>query len=728
MENSFLHRDFFAQVDRKEYICNINHLTKSQTMKRIILYIIAFVAIDAAIAGVLTARTSLELAKRNYNTRMASSRDMQYDKSDMIRAFVRFDDASTLLRLSQLGIIVNSQFGNIATVTVPLNSMCDLAKIEGVRSIDIEKHYFLCNDKAREMSHFPLMTFTEEGYSSPAYTGNGVVVGMIDVGVDFNHINFLDKDGNNRIVRVYMPGDHNGTPPVIDEMELPGSEYTTPEQIRLLTTDDSTQMHGTHTTGTAAGSYLANGYHGVATGAQLVICAMPEDSLTDFNIANSIKYIFNYADEVGLPAVINMSLGSQDGAHDGSSTLCRLFDEVSGPGRVCVVSAGNNGHMPININKTLGESDSLATFISNWYSREPMIGYSSMWSRSSQRHTVDVVVWDILADTLVHRLDVSREAELDSVYMISSETDTVFAKYFTGELYFTCAIEECNGNFHSLVETNYKSLDRSHYRIGLINKAPQGETLMGWSGGMVVYSKASLNGWTGGVVGSGCTVSDLATSNQVISVGAYCSNNSFVMMDGNTTTISRCYPGEIAYFSGFGPDALNIHRPDLVAPGFEVASSVSRYVEAYQNPANIVDNVCVNDDYFPYALEGGTSMSTPVVSGAIALWFQIDPTLSPTDLKDIMAATCYRDSFVQAGPAKKWGYGKLDIDAGIKHLIAKLEGDVDGDGLVTVSDITCLYNIMLGISNDNIYRADVNCDGDITSADISAEYNRLLGL
>ncbi|MBR5117998.1 MAG: S8 family serine peptidase [Muribaculaceae bacterium] len=691
-------------------------------MKRIFLYILAFVAIDAAVAGVLTARTSLELAKRQYNSHIATK-----DVDDVVlHVMVTVDNPSAFSRLSQQGVTVNAQFGNIATVTLPLSQVGLLAKTSGVKSIDIEKRYYLCNDKAREMSRFPAMTITEENYTRPAYTGNGVVVGMIDVGVDFNHINFLDKDGNNRIVRVYMPGDHNGSAPVIDGMELPGSEYTTSEQIRQLTTDDSTQTHGTHTTGTAAGSYLSNGYHGVATGAQIVVCSMPEDSLSDFNIANSIKYIFNYADDVGLPAVINMSLGSQDGAHDGTSPLCRVFDETTGPGRVCVVSAGNDGGMPISIRKKFGEGDSLATFLTNWYSREPMRGYSSMWSRSPERHTVDIVIWDILADTLVHRLDVPHDAQLDSVYVVSSETDSVFAKYFIGKLYFTCAIEEGNGNFHSLIETDYKTLERSHYRIGIINKAPVGETLMGWGGGMVVYSNGGINGWTGGVVGYGCTISDLATSDNVVSVGAYCSNDTFVMMDGDTATISRCYPGEIAYFSGFGPDARNRRRPDLVAPGFEVASSVSRYVEAYHNPSNIVDNVNVNGENHPYALDGGTSMSAPVVSGTIALWLEIDPELTPTDIKNIMASTCYRDSFVEAGPPKKWGYGKLDIDAGIKYLLAMLEGDVDGDGVVTAADITCIYNIILGLSYEYIQRADVDCDGNITSADVSAEYNRLL--
>ena len=691
-------------------------------MKRILLYFAMFVAINASLASVFSARTKIELAKCRTDCRKTVDGACQ---NTILQAFMTVDDPSVLARLKAQGVTVNSQFGNTITASFPMNRVDDLEKIEGVKHVALSRRLTLCNDKARELSRFPMRTYNHGGYPGFANSGNGVVVGMIDVGVDFNHINFLDNEGNNRIVRVYMPADSTGTAPCIDGMSLPGSEYTTPEQISMLTTDDTNMAHGTHTTGTAAGSYLENGYHGVATGAQIVVCAMPEESLTDINIANSIKYIFDYADKVGCPAVINMSLGSQEGAHDGSSQLCQLFNELSGPGRVCVVSAGNDGDMPISVRKKLGENDSLSTFLSNWYSREPMMGYSSMWSRSSQRHTVDIEIWDIKEKTMLHRLDIPQNAELDSVYVISSETDSVFAQYFTGELYFACALEE-NGLFHSLVETNYSTIDRTRYRIGLVNKAPAGETLMGWCGGQPVYSKSGVDGWTGGVVGYGCTVSDLATTDSVISVGAYCSNNSFVMMDGSTNTIGDCSPYDIAYFSGFGPDALNKQRPDLVAPGYMVASSVSRYVDYYQNPANIVDKVTVDGRDYPYGLEGGTSMSAPVVSGAIALWLEMIPMLSTSDIREIIAATCYSDGYVEAGPVKKWGYGKLDILAGIKYLLAKLNGDVDGDGVVTSADITCLYNILLGYSVDHIQRADVDGDGAVTAADISRIYNSLL--
>ena len=672
-------------------------------------------------SAVFSARTRIELAKYKSVDKM---RNQQLENDDCeLRMFVTVDNPVVLRELESNGAHVCYSFGNMAAVTAPLSSMGSIARVDGVKSISLERHLDLCNVTALEMSCFPAMTYSYNGVNHNVYSGNGIVVGMIDVGIDFNHINFRDQDGQLRIVRVYMPCDSTGTHPVVGGEELPGSEYTTPGEIAALTTDDSTYYHGTHTTGTAAGSFMDNGLHGVATGAQIVACGMPDEELTDFNVANSIKYIFDYADKVGLPAVINMSIGSQDGAHDGTSPLCQLFKEASAPGRICVVSAGNDGHVPLNVRKKMGESDSLATFLTNWSSREPMIGYSSMWTRSQQRHTVDLVIWDIQADTLVHRLDVPRDAQLDSVYTVTSETDSVFARYFDGELNFACAVED-NGLFHSIVDVVYSSVDKSKYRIGLINKAPKGETLIGWGGGKVVYSNCGLDGWNNG--SKSYTISDLATTDSVISVGAYCSTPSFVMMSGDTVTYSRCTPGDLAYFSAFGPDLLNKRRPDLVAPGYQVASSVSRYCEAFNDLANVFDMVTVDGVDYPYGLEGGTSMSTPVVAGAIALWLEICPTLTTAQLRELMEATCYRDSYVENGSPKKWGYGKLDIDAGIKYLLRRLGGDVNGDGAVTAADVTCIYNIILGSSSIHVQRANVNCDDGINAADVTRLYNLLL--
>lgn len=694
-------------------------------MKRtsILLYIMIATWV-VAVSGVFSASTSLRLAKLTGKKSLKQQDAPNFN----VKAFITVDDNQDIInKLMGSGVVVNSRFGNVLAITLPLSQVDDISRTNGVKHIALEQRCSLTNDSALRMSHFPYTSYLSDSVESYVYSGRGVVVGMIDVGIDFNHINFLDKNGKSRIVRAYLPCDSTGSHPVINGFELPGSEYITPEQISSLTTDDTHSGHGTHTTGTAAGGYMGNGFNGVATRAQIVTCSMPEDSLTDVNIANSVNYIFNYANQVGLPAVINMSIGSSEGAHDGSSLLCQIFDELSGPGRICVVSAGNDGAKAMHIQKDIAECDSLATFLLNRSSNNVLSGYSSMWSASSSPHGVDLVIWDIIADTLVHRLDIPHYAEQDSVYCVTSESDSIFGKYFDGEIAFACALEE-NGRFHSIVEPNFSCLDNQRYRLGTIYKVPPGDTLSGWAGYSLYYDSSSLtdSGWSSGT--SRGSISDLATGDSTISVGAYCSTLSFTMKDGSTSTYNQGQgPGDIAAFSSYGPDARGIARPMVAAPGCALVSSQSRYYSVYARPKYQFDVVEIEGIQYPYGVGSGTSMSTPVVAGSIALMLEILPSLSPTEISALLASTSARDEWV-AMNEERWGYGKLDIETCIKHLLQRLDGDVNGDGVVTASDVTNLYNIILGFDDKNIQRSDVNVDGATSASDITKVYNHILGL
>lgn len=697
-------------------------------MKRsFLIFIISGVISVAAMAGVFSANTQLQLS-RWLNPTGAMLRLHKQALPSRVNAFITIDNEDAINHLRDNGVELHSRFGNVLTVTMALNDIDAIARnVAGVKHISLEQRCTLCNDSALRMSHFPYSFYMSDGIARNVYSGNGVLVGVIDVGTDFNHINFLDEQGNSRILRVYMPADATGSHPVIDGMELPGSEYVTPEQIRLLTTDDTHSGHGTHTTGTAAGSYMANGFNGVATRAQIVACSMPEDSLTDVNIANSVKYIFNYANQVGLPAVINMSIGSQEGSHDGSSFLCRLFDDVSGPGRICVVSAGNDGEKAMHIEKEMSDNDSLCTFLLNKSSSNVISGYSSMWSSGTLPHSADLVIWDVVADSLVHRLDFPHDAVLDSVYVVTSDADTVLGKYFDGEVAFASTLED-NDRFHSIVAPDYKCLDVQRYRLGIIYKAARGEVLSGWAGNTLYYDDCSLSSgsWLSGTARG--SISDLATGDSTISVGAYCSTMSFRMKDGSVSNYNQGDgPGAIASYSSYGPDNRGKPRPMVVAPGCALVSSQNRYYSVYSRPKYQFDVVEVDGEQYPYGVGTGTSMSTPVVTGAIALMLEINPLLSPSEISSILESTSTRDAWVETD-VERWGYGKLDIDSCIKQLLRYIDGDVNGDGVVSASDITNLYNIILGFDYKNIQRSDINVDGATSGSDVTKIYNMILGL
>ena len=253
--------------------------------------------------------------------------------------------------------------------------------------------------------------------------------------------------------------------------------------------------------------------------------------------------------------------------------------------------------------------------------------------------------------------------------------------------------------------------------------------LVGWSTRDTYFYTFGIEGITGGSsVGS---ISDLATTDSVISVGAYCTRDHYIDAHGDTCSISKAHLGQIAYFSSYGPDENGIQRPDLCAPGHSVLSSASRYNEGV-NQQHWLAPVVVDGVEYPYYSNMGTSMSAPMVAGTIALMLQLDPSLTVADVRRILQESSAVDDAVAAGNARQWGSGKLDswtvVDKLRRH--PRLLGDVNGDGEVTVADIMAIINIILAPGHTDkavtLTRADTNFDNEIGLADISIVINKII--
>ena len=227
------------------------------------------------------------------------------------------------------------------------------------------------------------------------------------------------------------------------------------------------------------------------------------------------------------------------------------------------------------------------------------------------------------------------------------------------------------------------------------------------------------------------SINELAASDSVISVGSYNSKQYVPLRNGTLYFREDSKPYEISYYSSYGPDERGISRPDVCAPGSVVISSANRYDTnppnlQYWQPSAFVDGV-----EYPYCPDLGTSMSAPVVTGAVALWLQANPTLSTADVRNVLKHSSYKDYQVMHGNPERWGSGKLDINAGMRYVL-KIEdknGDVNGDGEVNVSDINVVIDIILGgnYDDDTKRRADVNNDGEIGVSDINRLIDLILG-
>ena len=223
-----------------------------------------------------------------FNLEAQNVNDSYYD------AFLSVTDEVDLTELRNAGLTITARYDGFITAQVP-NSFkpYDLKSFTGVSYASPAISIVTYSDSARYYSHVdPVQNGV--GLEMP-YTGKDVIVGVIDCGFDFNHINFCDSDGNTRVKAVYLPFDNSGRTVMIDRIQLPGSSFERLETIQPLTTDDPKTTHGTQTAGIAAGGYKGNGWHGVAPEADIVVCGMPEGKLNDVRLAHCISFINDYA-------------------------------------------------------------------------------------------------------------------------------------------------------------------------------------------------------------------------------------------------------------------------------------------------------------------------------------------------------------------------------------------------------------------------------------------------
>ena len=703
-------------------------------MKEITLILLSFLlaAFDLGATSTLDAASKVYLAQHS----RAAARRAPATGNQVFQAFVSVDDDSTVIALRKQGVKVHAAFNGFVVADVTAQSLATVTAQNGVRHISLARHLELCNDIARTLSRVgPLHETVSQVVP---LMGKDVIVGMIDTGIDFNHLNLCDENGRTRVRAVYLPMDSTGIAPVVKGDTLPGSCYETPGQIALLTTDYPGSSHGTHTTGTAAGSCRDNGWYGVAPEADLVLCGIPAPELTDANIVDGVAYIFDYADRVGKPCVINMSIGSNGGPNDGTSFLCRAFDEMTGPSRICIVAAGNDGSAPICLHATIeGVGDTVTTLLRNQWGGLQRKGFVSTWSDDVRHHRTRLVIINRATGVMEYASPFLGQLPEDSVFSINSEDDMEFARYYDGEVLFANAMEPGYDNDGQLVEFgryhSYWHLDatsvQAGHLLGLQYVADERVDLTGWTTRECYFYTFGLDGMTGGDTSG--SISDMATTDNVISVGAYCSRDNYMDKTGSIVEVNNCYPGDIAYFSSYGPDENGVTRPDICAPGMILMSSASRY-DTISNQQQWPASLIKDGMEYPYYANQGTSMSAPVVTGAIALMLQVNPMLGPQEVRESLRRSAYTDAPVHQGNPEQWGSGKLDAAAALRDVLDSsfLRGDVNNDKEVGIADIMALTGIILdgmsGYDAGTLLRADVNRDCEIQIADINALIDLIL--
>lgn len=618
------------------------------------------------------------------------ARAVEKDGVKVISAFIRTTDRSVVSKLESLGVKIECEFldGKLFTALIPVDKIAEVSELSNVTRISVATNKMALTDKAREYTNVDdVLEYSADAQAAGlpnAFDGSGVVLGVIDTGIDFNHIAFKDKSGNSRIKQAYV---YNGS-----------SESTyTGSQITSNLTDDKSEDHGTHTSSTAGGSSVkvsgttvtvtddhANAtYGGMAPGADLYLAGI--NGLNDTYLANAFQKICNYADAQGKPVVVSNSWGSQWGPHDGTgefADICAQYFSDSNPNHICLFAASNDaGGNGFHVLGTGSSSSPVGTVVNGYstsYGTLYVGAFANGWTRSTGK-TLSCNLYVINSSGVIQQT-ISVNPTSGNYTQLSINSSYVRSG---SVIAYRDAVDS---NKSQIVLRGYND---SYYGMGVIMRSgyylavefypSSGSSeidIWAGSGYNKFQSTPSTSGHTWLAGSDDMCVSDEATIPNAISIGAYASKNG-----GSNTSYTI---GDIASFSSWATASASptgLAYPWITAPGARLVAGVNHNHTSgdYSYYDGQSADMVVNSSTNPYAYMEGTSMATPTAAGIVALWLQAANTaegktnypngLTTSDVKTIMRETAITDSYTNGSNASHFGNGKINALAGIQYIL-----------------------------------------------------------
>ena len=603
-----------------------------------------------------------------------------------VSAYVYLNDSSGEKELENLGVKVNTRTSEIVTALIPVDRIEAVAALEAVKYVQIGTKVHQLMDKVRTAT---MADSVFAGHDLPqAFMGTGVVIGVIDGGFDYGHPAFYNLDKNAfRVKRVWNQNDQGGTPP---EGFTYGTELKTEEEILNAGCDRNDATHGTHVAGIASGAdTLKNTYFGVAPDADLVFVSMSKQNQAASNveISDGIKYIYDYAESVGKPCVINMSLGTHVGPHDGTSSFDKIADILQGKGKLLVGAVGNEGDKLMHVSKTFGENlkDSLSTFIQ--FIPGIAAGNIDIWGDEDMKFTLQFHVYKTSTNKICKYFDIIDVSDPDGNEVLHSLS--MAKDYVKGTIHVVTEISPINNKPHAYISLGVSAVDGDCYVAISIKPQTPGSVNVWTEAAMTTFDNYYVPGYVKG--NNSSTAGEIGGSGKkIISVGAYTSKNRYNDFSGQAYSTKEKLDRLVSY-SSCGPTPDGRMKPDITAPGSMVASAISNYYRS----AVVANKVNWQGEEYIYGFMEGTSMAAPCVTGILATWLQASPDLTPERVRRILKETAIRDSYTGEIPDgdNKWGFGKINAWEGIKAVLLP-----DGIEMVSSSNIPGIVIMQSGES------------------------------
>lgn len=529
--------------------------------------------------------------------------------------FIRCKENAQLDHLAELGVTVNQTRGEVRTAYVPLDALEQVSEDASVRRVVSSRFMRLSMDVAPGRVKLPAFV------KRTKRTGKNTIIGIVDTGIDPKHPEFAG-----RILRIW---DQTMSGPGVPEGGF-GRELTG----AAMTSSTDTQGHGTHVAGIAAGGDKK--FTGVAPAADLVIV---KSDLQDAHIADGVRYIFRVASEMNRPAVVNLSLGGQFDAHDGSDSLSRIIDAQSGKGRIVCCAAGNEGNDNIHARtKVAAGSTQTSRF------KVPSSGIRSVvlngWYAKGQK--IEIAVRTPGGFVTPFQKVITTGSPVKNHDLPDARVTLV-----------TPGPDPTNGDLHFEVRLRSAAtggtVKGGVWQLQMRNSQTTAATVDVWAidgegGTEVVFTGASVE--DARKIGSpGCAVSS-------ITVASFTTKIKWKDINGITRNVGLALD-TISDFSSEGPLRNGTRKPDVTAPGAMIVSALSS--GSNPDPASKVSN--------EFLVEAGTSMATPFIAGLVALLLEGDPALDPAKVKALLKANSRIPGKAAGAFDPKWGFGLIDASA-----------------------------------------------------------------
>jgi hypothetical protein len=560
----------------------------------------------------------------------------------------RVTDPDAWLSLSEVrdaNLIGKADGGSIVTGRIPVSRIEKIRKLPFIESL-----------KAAQPLRRMLAVSTEEAQAQPAQMpagshfkgGSGVVVGVIDYGGDFVHRNFRKGDGKTRLLSLW---DQNGGNSPASPFGYGVEHSEASLNLAIAQTDPygaigynpGATSHGTHVMDIAAGNGNGTGVLGFAPGADLIFVNVthdkdPDDAATiirtsfgdSVTLLEALKYIFTKAG--ARPAVVNISLGTNGGPHDGTTLVEQGIDALltAAPNRAVVIAASNSFDDGIHSAGVVAAGGSVdlvwdvaATLLRPiemelWYDGadrfkvELFAPNGALLATAGPGETKQVLVGSDLAAMVANRLnDPNNHDNMIGVFLMDGLPGGQYVVRLTGQVV-------SDGKFHAWIErdNSFQSTfadthDNSH------------------------------------------TIGSISCSKKAIAVGSY---------DANSAT------KQISYFSSAGPTRDGRQKPEISAPGHNVWAANSLTLTGVTRMS-------------------GTSMASPAVTGIVALVFE-EAAAQGINLTIDQTIKIITDSARRNPPGgvawnDRYGFGRVSAVRAIQAVIAMGTGGGGGGGAAT---------------------------------------------